>query len=183
MHLKTDKLDYLFFIFLASKQLPAALGSGIVTCLVFCCSFSQCGELLAYCPIINILKLPHKVVCIIILPLWLEFVIVPAISWPHCWYLTQFYIQLLYTANDCRDLQGLCEEIGVREFQIYRDCMYTRNPCNSEISTLWFQSKNCRDFDFTGILWGFPALDVGKSCNRLIFLDISVKFAGIFCKL
>ena len=36
----------------------------------------------------------------------------------------------LYTANVCRDLQGLCGEIGVRGFQIYEDCMYTRNPCN-----------------------------------------------------
>ena len=36
-----------------------------------------------------------------------------------------------YTANVCRDLQGLCREIGVRDFQIYEDCMYTRNrPCN-----------------------------------------------------
>ena len=35
-----------------------------------------------------------------------------------------------YTANVCRDLQGLCGEIGVRGFQIYGDCMYTRNPCN-----------------------------------------------------
>ena len=36
----------------------------------------------------------------------------------------------MYTANVCSDLQGLCGEIGVRGFQIYRDCMYTRNPCN-----------------------------------------------------
>ena len=35
-----------------------------------------------------------------------------------------------YTANVYRDLQGLCREIGVQGFQIYRDCMYTRNPCN-----------------------------------------------------
>ena len=41
-----------------------------------------------------------------------------------------------YTANVYRDLQGLCGEIRVRGFQIYGDCMYTRNPCNFEISTL-----------------------------------------------
>ena len=35
-----------------------------------------------------------------------------------------------YTANVCRDLQGFCREIGVQGFQIYRDCMYTRKPCN-----------------------------------------------------
>ena len=33
----------------------------------------------------------------------------------------------LYTANVYRDLQGLCKEIGVRGFQIYGECMYTRN--------------------------------------------------------
>ena len=41
-----------------------------------------------------------------------------------------------YTANVCRDLQGLCGKIGVRGFQIYRDCMYTRNTCN-----FWSKSK------------------------------------------
>ena len=37
-----------------------------------------------------------------------------------------------YTANVCRELQGLCREIGVQGFQIYGDCMYTRNPCTSK---------------------------------------------------
>ena len=36
----------------------------------------------------------------------------------------------------CKCLQGLCREIAVQGFQIYGDCMYTRNPCNFEISTL-----------------------------------------------
>ena len=35
-----------------------------------------------------------------------------------------------YSANVYRDLQGLYEEIGVQGFQIYGDCMFTRNPCN-----------------------------------------------------
>jgi hypothetical protein len=43
-----------------------------------------------------------------------------------------------YTANVYRELQRLCGEIGVQGFQIYGDCMYTRNPCNFEISTLCF---------------------------------------------
>ena len=42
--------------------------------------------------------------------------------WPH--------FAQTYTANVCKDLQGLCGEIGVRGLQIYGDCMYTRNPCN-----------------------------------------------------
>ena len=58
----------------------------------------------------------------------------------------------MYTANVYRELQGLYREIGVQGFQIYGDCMYTPNPCNFEISTLWFPCKNCRNFDFTGIL-------------------------------
>ena len=33
----------------------------------------------------------------------------------------------------------------------------------------------CREFDFTGILQGFPALDVGKPCNNLIFLKYPCK--------
>ena len=40
-----------------------------------------------------------------------------------------------YTANVYRDLQGLCREIGVQGFQIYGDCMFTRNPCNIEMSS------------------------------------------------
>ena len=86
------------------------------------------------------------------------------------------------TANVCRELHGLCREIGVQGFQIYRDCMYTRNPCNMEISTFLFPCKNCRDFDFTGKLWGYPTLNVGKSCKKIFFVDISVKFVGISCK-
>ena len=27
-----------------------------------------------------------------------------------------------------------------------------------------FHCNICREFDFTGILWGYPTLDVGKSC-------------------
>ena len=45
------------------------------------------------------------------------------------------------TANVCRDLQGLCGEIRVRGFQIYGDCMYTRNPCN-----FWSKSKKVWTF-------------------------------------
>ena len=37
----------------------------------------------------------------------------------HCWSRKE------YTANVCRELQGLCGEIGVRGFQIYGDCMYS----------------------------------------------------------
>jgi len=45
-----------------------------------------------------------------------------------------------------------------------------------------FHCNIYREFAFTGILWGFPALDEGKPCNNLIFGDILAKFAGISCK-
>ena len=40
-------------------------------------------------------------------------------------FFKEFFKFSLYTANVCRDLQGLCGEIGVRGFQIYGDYMYT----------------------------------------------------------
>ena len=86
-----------------------------------------------------------------------------------------FYLKE-YTANFYRGLQGLCGEIGVWGFQIYGDCMYTRNPCNIEISTLLFPCKNCRDFDFRGILQGYLTLNVEKSCKKK-------KNCGYFCKI
>ena len=45
-----------------------------------------------------------------------------------------------------------------------------------------FHCNICREFDFGGILWRFPAKNVGKTCNNLIFGDIHAKFAGISCK-
>ena len=80
-----------------------------------------------------------------------------------------------YTANVCRELQELYREIGVQGFQIYGDCMYTRNPCNFEIPHSYFHCNICREFDFTGILQGFPTLDVGKPCNNLYFLNYPCK--------
>ena len=53
----------------------------------------------------------------------------------------RYVLHTIYTANVCRDLQGLCGEIRVRGFQIYGDCMYTCNPCN-----FWSKSKKSVDF-------------------------------------
>ena len=64
--------------------------------------------------------------------------------------------------------------------------MYTCNPFNFEISTLWFPLWYLQGIWCTGILWGFPALNVGKPCNKLIFGDIlqgfPVNFKLIACK-
>ena len=38
-----------------------------------------------------------------------------------------------------------------------------------------FHCNICREFDFTGILSGFPALDVGKPCKNLFFFEKSIQ--------
>ena len=45
-------------------------------------------------------------------------------------YLIYLKDKYRYTANVYRELHGVYREIGVQGFQIYGDCMYTRNPCN-----------------------------------------------------
>ena len=97
----------------------------------------------------------------------------------HAVYRKTSNFAVIYTANVYRDLQGLCSEIGVQGFQIYGDCMYTHNPCNLKSPHSDFHCNICREFDFTGILWTFPALDVGKPCNYLIF-GINQKKCGLF---
>ena len=39
----------------------------------------------------------------------------------------------------------------------------------------YFHRNICREFDFTGILQGFPALDVGKPCKNLNFWRYTCK--------
>jgi hypothetical protein len=69
-----------------------------------------------------------------------------------------------YTANVYRDLRGVYREIRVRGFQIYGDCMLPTIPVILKSPYSDFHCNICRDFDFTGILWGYPTSDVGKSC-------------------
>ena len=69
-----------------------------------------------------------------------------------------------YTANVYRDLQDVYGEIRVRGFQIYGDCMLPTIPVVLKPPYSDFHCNICREFDFTGILWGYPTLDVGKSC-------------------
>ena len=80
-----------------------------------------------------------------------------------------------YTANVCRDLRGVYREIRVRGFQIYGDCMLPTIPVVLKPPYSDFHCNICREFDFTGILRGIPALDVGKPCNNLIFLRYPCK--------
>ena len=71
---------------------------------------------------------------------------------------------LPYTANVYRDLRGVCREIRVRGFQIYGDCMLPTIPVILKCPHFDFHCNMCKEFDFTGMLWGYPTLDVGKSC-------------------
>ena len=43
-----------------------------------------------------------------------------------------------------------------------------------------FYCNICREFAFTGILWGFPALNVGKPPNNLIFWRYPCKICRDF---
>ena len=64
-----------------------------------------------------------------------------------------------YTANVYRD-----REIRVRGFQIYVDCQLPKIPVILKFPHSHFHCNICGEFDFTGILWGYPTLVVGKSC-------------------
>ena len=73
-------------------------------------------------------------------------------------YVVQLYVWLQYTANVYRGLQGLYGEIRVRGFQIYGDCMYTRNPWNfwnlHTLISIVKSAGNCCAW----ILWGSHVL-------------------------
>ena len=55
------------------------------------------------------------------------------------------FVNHWYTANVYRELQGLYRENRVQGFQIYGDCMYTRNPCNFEIQHSYFHCNICNN--------------------------------------
>ena len=76
-----------------------------------------------------------------------------------------------YTANVCRELQGLYKEIGVQGFQSFGDCIpvFLKSPQSD------FHCNICREFDIAGILQEFPALDVGKPCNNINFWRYTCK--------
>ena len=78
---------------------------------------------------------------------------------------------VLYTASVYRGLQGLCGEIRVRRFQIYGDCMYTRNPVNFDVNTLCGLLISTLDYDFflkfPHNFWGdfrIPAIPIKCKC-------------------
>ena len=84
----------------------------------------------------------------------------------------------MFTGNyrDCA-VKSECRDFKFMEIA----CMHAI-PVILKSPHFYFHCNICREFAFTGILWGFPALDVGQPCNNLIFGDIHAKFAGLFCK-
>ena len=86
-------------------------------------------------------------------------------------------------AGVCRDFAGKLE---CRDFKFMGIACIPAIPVSLKSLHSDFHYNICREFDFTGILWGFPALDVGKPCNKLIFGDIlqgfPVNFKLIACK-
>ena len=76
-------------------------------------------------------------------------------------YLSRNWISQ-YTAYVYRGLQGLYGEIRVGGFQIYGDfACIPAIPVILKSPNSDFHCNICREFAFTWILWGFPALDVG----------------------
>ena len=77
----------------------------------------------------------------------------------------------MFTGN-YRDFTGKLE---CRDFKFLGIACIPAIPVTLKSPHSYFHCNICREFDFTGILWGFPALDVGKPCNNLIFLRYPCK--------
>ena len=58
---------------------------------------------------------------------------------------------------------GVYREIRVRGFQIYGDCPLPKILVILKSPHSHFHCNICGEFDFTGILWEYPTLVVGKS--------------------
>ena len=55
----------------------------------------------------------------------------------------------------------------MRGFQIYGDCMLPAIPVILKSPYSDFHCNICREFDFTGILWGYPILDLGNHVSTM----------------
>ena len=77
----------------------------------------------------------------------------------------------MFTGN-FRDFAGKSE---YRDFKFMRIVCIPAIPVILKSPSSYFHCNICREFDFTGILWGFPALDVGKPCNNLNFWRYAYK--------
>ena len=75
-------------------------------------------------------------------------------------------------AGNYKDLTGKSE---CRDFKFMGIACIPAIPVILKSPHSYFHCNICREFDFTGILRGFPALDVGKPCNNLIFLKYPCK--------
>jgi hypothetical protein len=78
---------------------------------------------------------------------------------------------VLFTGN-YRDSAGKSE---CRDFKFMGIACIPAIPVFLKSPQSDFHCNICREFDFTGILRGVPALDVGKPCNNLNFLRYACK--------
>ena len=78
-------------------------------------------------------------------------------------------ITLQMFAGNGRDFAGKSE---CRDFKFRGIACIPAIPLILKFPHSNFHYNICSEFDCTGILWGFPALNVGKPCNNLIFGDI-----------
>ena len=92
-------------------------------------------------------------------------------------------VTLQMFAGNCRDFAGKLE---CRDFKFRGIACIPAIPVILKFPHSDFHYNICREFDCTGILGGFPALNVGKPCNKQIFGDIlqgfPVNFKLITCK-
>ena len=108
---------------------------------IYCHRFSGVRKSTVYISSVEIkhfILISYKTVCLLSNPMYISAIFV---SCHTVLFLCIFFVQInmsgyhvqSYTANVYRELQGLYREIGVQEFQIYGDCMYTRNTCNFSV--------------------------------------------------
>ena len=69
----------------------------------------------------------------------------------------------MFTGN-CRDSAGKSE---CRDFKFMVIACIPAIPVILKSPHFYFHCNICREFDFTGMLQGFPALDVGKSLSSI----------------
>ena len=69
-------------------------------------------------------------------------------------------------AGNYRDSTGKSER---RDFKFMGIARIPAIPVILKSPHSYFHCNICREFYFAGTLRGFPALDVGKPCNNLIF--------------
>jgi hypothetical protein len=83
-------------------------------------------------------------------------------------------------AGNCRDS---AEKLECRDFKFMGIARIPAIPVILKSPHSDFYCNICREFDFTGILRGFPAIDVGKLCNEPNFWRYPCKICRDFLQI